>query len=300
MARGLDPPRALLPGEASWRRRSQADAAWLRLGQGRLTGAGGLWLADPIERTSTVGAEAGAEQGDWLDLGPGFSPLGEPLGRPRPAGPGGQGGLPAAPGSNGLSPLASGGPPSRALPPLASGASGLAGRAKGSRQSIHHLNRCLGQLPAESGQSGAQAPSARANPALRGPLPLAVAPVAQPAPGSRDRTGPGLDIARADAVMAAAGMADTVMAETARGDAPMADHANRQAATVCQAQRISLEAEIPEALFDGMRAFIQARPDWDQYRLVTSALAGFLFQHGWADGCVSQHYLNGLFHDDVA
>ena len=66
------------------------------------------------------------------------------------------------------------------------------------------------------------------------------------------------------------------------------------------AQRISLEAEIPEALFDGMRAFIQARPDWDQYRLVTSALAGFLFQHGWADGCVSQHYLNGLFRDEAA
>ena len=67
-----------------------------------------------------------------------------------------------------------------------------------------------------------------------------------------------------------------------------------------QAQRISLEAEIPEALFDGMRAFIQARPDWDQYSLVTSALAGFLFQHGWADGCVSEHYLNGLFRDAAA
>jgi hypothetical protein len=67
-----------------------------------------------------------------------------------------------------------------------------------------------------------------------------------------------------------------------------------------QAERISLEAEIPEALFDGMRAFIQARPDWDQYSLVTSALAGFLFQHGWADGCVSEHYLNGLFRNEAA
>lgn len=73
-----------------------------------------------------------------------------------------------------------------------------------------------------------------------------------------------------------------------------------QVAAVDSAQRISLEAEIPEALFDGMRAFIQARPDWDQYRLITSALAGFLFQHGWADGCVSQHYLNGLFRDEAA
>ena len=73
-----------------------------------------------------------------------------------------------------------------------------------------------------------------------------------------------------------------------------------QVAALYPARRISLEAEIPEALFDGMRAFIQARPDWDQYRLVTSALAGFLFQHGWADGCVSQHYLNGLFRDEAA
>ena len=72
------------------------------------------------------------------------------------------------------------------------------------------------------------------------------------------------------------------------------------AAACCPAQRISLEAEIPEALFDGMRAFIQARPDWDQYSLVTSALAGFLFQHGWAGGCVSEHYLNSLFRDEAA
>lgn len=61
------------------------------------------------------------------------------------------------------------------------------------------------------------------------------------------------------------------------------------------APRISLEAEVPEVLFDGMRAFLQSRPDWDQYRLITSALAGFLFQNGCGDRCVAQHYLNGLF-----
>lgn len=61
------------------------------------------------------------------------------------------------------------------------------------------------------------------------------------------------------------------------------------------AARISLEAEVPEVLFDGMRAFLQSRPDWDQYRLITSALAGFLFQNGCGDRCVAQHYLNGLF-----
>ena len=62
-----------------------------------------------------------------------------------------------------------------------------------------------------------------------------------------------------------------------------------------EASRISLEAEVPEALFDGMRAFLSSRPEWDQYRVITSALAGFLFQNGCGDRCVAQHYLNGLF-----
>ena len=61
------------------------------------------------------------------------------------------------------------------------------------------------------------------------------------------------------------------------------------------APRVSLEAEVPEVLFDGMRSFLQSRPDWDQYRVITSALAGFLFQNGCGDRCVAQHYLNGLF-----
>jgi hypothetical protein len=58
---------------------------------------------------------------------------------------------------------------------------------------------------------------------------------------------------------------------------------------------ISLEAEVPEALFEGMRLFLSQRPDWDQYRLISSALAGFLFQNGCADRCVAQHYIDGLF-----
>jgi hypothetical protein len=62
-----------------------------------------------------------------------------------------------------------------------------------------------------------------------------------------------------------------------------------------QGPAISLETEVPEVLFDGMHAFIQANPRWDQYQLITSALASFLFQHGCKDACVTQHYLNGLF-----
>ncbi|MFO0018204.1 MAG: DUF2811 domain-containing protein [Synechococcaceae cyanobacterium] len=58
---------------------------------------------------------------------------------------------------------------------------------------------------------------------------------------------------------------------------------------------VSLEAEVPEILFEGMRSFIQLNPDWDQYSVITSALAGFLFQNGCQEQIVTQHYLDALF-----
>ncbi len=64
---------------------------------------------------------------------------------------------------------------------------------------------------------------------------------------------------------------------------------------VPEASSVSLEAEVPEVLFDGMREFLRSHPQWDQYRLISSALSSFLFQHGCADQGVTQHYLDGLF-----
>ena len=58
---------------------------------------------------------------------------------------------------------------------------------------------------------------------------------------------------------------------------------------------VTLEAEVPEVLFQGMRRFLDSHPQWDQYSLMTSALAGFLFQNGCQDHHVTQHYLDGLF-----
>jgi hypothetical protein len=52
---------------------------------------------------------------------------------------------------------------------------------------------------------------------------------------------------------------------------------------------------VPEVLFEGMRSFIHSNPDWDQHSVITSALAGFLFQNGCQDASVTQHYLDGLF-----
>jgi hypothetical protein len=58
---------------------------------------------------------------------------------------------------------------------------------------------------------------------------------------------------------------------------------------------VSVENQFPEDLFDAMRGFVSSHPQWDQYRLMQAALAGFLFQHGCQDRAVARHYLDGLF-----
>ncbi len=58
---------------------------------------------------------------------------------------------------------------------------------------------------------------------------------------------------------------------------------------------ISLEAEVPEVLLDGMREFLAQHPQWDQQEVISSALATFLHQNGCNDNLVSRHYLDGLF-----
>ncbi len=62
---------------------------------------------------------------------------------------------------------------------------------------------------------------------------------------------------------------------------------------------VSIENQMPEDLFDAMREFIRLHPQWDQYRLMQAALAGFLFQHGAKDRAVARHYLDGLFQRDT-
>ena len=61
------------------------------------------------------------------------------------------------------------------------------------------------------------------------------------------------------------------------------------------AAHVSVENQFPADLFDSMVSFIEQHPQWDQYRLMQSALAGFLFQQGCQDKPVVRHYLDGLF-----
>ena len=41
---------------------------------------------------------------------------------------------------------------------------------------------------------------------------------------------------------------------------------------------VSVVNEFPEDLYQAMGEFISSRPNWDQYRLLQAAVAGFLFQ----------------------
>ena len=58
---------------------------------------------------------------------------------------------------------------------------------------------------------------------------------------------------------------------------------------------VSMEAEIPEVLYRGMKDFIGLNPSWDQYQLLSSAIAQFVVQNGCTDRAVTERYLDDLF-----
>ena len=59
--------------------------------------------------------------------------------------------------------------------------------------------------------------------------------------------------------------------------------------------KVSLETELSETLYNTMKDFVLSNPTWDQYKLINSALATFLVQNGCTDNTVSEIYLNQLF-----
>ena len=63
----------------------------------------------------------------------------------------------------------------------------------------------------------------------------------------------------------------------------------------CSLNKISLETELSETLYNTMKDFVLSNPTWDQYKLINSALATFLVQNGCTDNSVSEIYLNQLF-----
>jgi hypothetical protein len=62
-----------------------------------------------------------------------------------------------------------------------------------------------------------------------------------------------------------------------------------------RAVSVSFQTELPEPLQRAMSRFIERHPNWDQYRLVQAALAGFLVQNGVSSRAITRLYVGNLF-----
>ena len=58
---------------------------------------------------------------------------------------------------------------------------------------------------------------------------------------------------------------------------------------------ISFQTEIPKQIQQAMKAFIEQHPNWDQYRLLQAALAGFLIQNGISSRLITRLYVGNMF-----
>ena len=58
---------------------------------------------------------------------------------------------------------------------------------------------------------------------------------------------------------------------------------------------VSFYAELPLPLQRAMTNFIERYPNWDQYRLMQAALAGFLVQNGVETREITRLYIGNMF-----
>ena len=58
---------------------------------------------------------------------------------------------------------------------------------------------------------------------------------------------------------------------------------------------VSFQTEMRLPLQQAMTRFIEGHPNWDQYRLVQAALAGFLVQNGIESREITRVYVGNMF-----
>ena len=58
---------------------------------------------------------------------------------------------------------------------------------------------------------------------------------------------------------------------------------------------ISFQTEIPKPIQEAMKVYIEEHPNWDQYRLLQAALAGFLIQNGISSRLITRLYIGNMF-----
>ena len=62
-----------------------------------------------------------------------------------------------------------------------------------------------------------------------------------------------------------------------------------------QEEVISLKCELQENLQKAMNEFVENHPNWDQYRILQAAIAGFLMQKGFQNRDLTRLYICLLY-----
>ena len=58
---------------------------------------------------------------------------------------------------------------------------------------------------------------------------------------------------------------------------------------------ISFKCELQENLQKAMQDFVDEHPNWDQYRILQAAIAGFLMQKGFQNRDLTRLYIGNMF-----
>ena len=61
---------------------------------------------------------------------------------------------------------------------------------------------------------------------------------------------------------------------------------------------ISFKCELHENLQQAMSKFVEQHPNWDQYRILQAAIAGFLMQKGFQNRDLTRLYVGKMFSMD--
>ena len=58
---------------------------------------------------------------------------------------------------------------------------------------------------------------------------------------------------------------------------------------------ISFKCELQKNLQKAMQQFVEEHPNWDQYRILQAAIAGFLMQKGFQNRDLTRLYIGNMF-----
>ena len=61
---------------------------------------------------------------------------------------------------------------------------------------------------------------------------------------------------------------------------------------------ISFKCDLHENLQQAMNKFVEDHPNWDQYRILQAAIAGFLMQNGFQNRDLTRLYVGKMFSID--